>query len=292
MAGHIYRDGSAGLLLRVQELFHDVQEREARLGSELLAAVPDALARQLVEKASAVAPPAVTPEELMQRERTLLGYRDLLDAAIREASARVQAGRRPRGAPELDWASLGGLPFLDLSELQPHADDLQRSFERSLSAFGAVTFGMEDGACRSRFTWRGSPVSALAAYAKTMEGVLVTRIAFATALFENHPELQVRRRTPVDAHSSPEAKERPSQPTTRRFDTLFVVEGDDAAHAFVTPDVRKGLESIAQRDVPTLWIEGGEVRITWNWDPDAAMFDAAVKVLHAVRTAGVPRKGR
>jgi hypothetical protein len=283
VAGDVYRDASVRLVLRVQELWRDVQEREARLSRpDLLAALPAPLDAQLAEMAAAVAPPAVTPDELTTRALALVGYRDLLDAAIRAATLREPSSRRvPDSAPELTWASIGGLPFLDLSKLQPHADDLQRSFELALSAFGAVTFGMEDGACHSRFTWQGTPVSALAAYAQSPEGVLVTRVALATRVMPDLPHLHVRGRRSSDGAG---------HDATSRFDTLFVCDGDPAAHALVTEEVRQRLVTIARRDAPILWAQDGEARLTWSWDPDAAMFDAAVRALHAIRVTVAPRR--
>jgi hypothetical protein len=290
MTGHIYRDGSVSLVLRVHELSRDVQEREARLDPALHALLPEELATQLAQLRAAIAPPVGTPGELTRRALALVGYRDLLDLAVREGMARAHAARLPEGAPELEYAALGGLPFLDLSKLQPHADDLQRSFEGALSAFGAVTFGMEDGACHSRFTWHGSPFSALAAYAQSSEGVLMTRVAFATRVVPDAPRLHVRGRTPADGATRDESGN--GADSASRFEVLFVVDAEPKARALLTPDVRRWLVSIARRDAPTLWVEDGEARVTWSWDPDAAMFDAAVRSLHAIRKTPMPRGGR
>jgi hypothetical protein len=56
--------------------------------------------------------------------------------------------------------------------------------------------------------------------------------------------------------------------------------------------VRRWLVSIARRDAPTLWVEDGEARLTWSWEPDAAMFDAAARCLHAIRGTPLSRKDR
>jgi hypothetical protein len=284
MTSHVYRDGSVNLLLRMQELSRDVQEREARLHPELRAVLTPERASQLAELRTAIAPPTASTGELTKRVLALVGYRDLLDVAVREATARAHAARLPEGAPELTHASLGGSPFLDLSELQPHADDLQRSFESALSPFGAVTFGMEDGACHSRFTWQGSPISALTAYAQSSGGVLVTRVAFATRVIPDLPRLHARGRTPSDGAPDERAP-------ADRFDALFVVEGEPAALALLTSGVRRSLVTLARRDAPTLLVEDGEARLTWSWDPDATMFDAAVRSLHAIRKTPLPRRG-
>jgi len=78
--------------------------------------------------------------------------------------------------------------------------------------------------------------------------------------------------------------------TSGRFDALFVTAGEPAALALLTREVRGWLVSIARREAPVLRVDDGEASLTWSWDPDAAMFESAVRVLHAIRSTPVPRR--